>query len=425
MNIRLKNAGAAFARARYRALIAFALVAIQSALFLYLSSYARVTVDVVISTSVLCFIATVIGILILENIRRYPGVEEFSYIIPALIVSYSCLIVVFIMLRLPYSRLMILSTFFINIGGFFILHVFMRRRTRLRIGIVAEGEYQRLADIPGIDWYIFPDANAPIDGLDAVSADLWRDLSDKWERRLASFALLGLPVYHAKHLCESLTGKVEVERLSENNFGTLSPLYAYMGIKHLADWLIALVAIVVLFPAFLVVAIVIKLDSPGPVIFRQTRIGYQGRPFQVFKFRTMTEARQFGEASSERDAAMTKDGDQRITRVGRFLRRTRIDELPQVWNILRGEMSWIGPRPEAEVLSRWYEAEIPFYRYRHIVRPGITGWAQVHQGHVADVDQVREKLHYDFYYIKNFSPWIDFIIVARTIKTLLTGFGSR
>jgi lipopolysaccharide/colanic/teichoic acid biosynthesis glycosyltransferase len=99
--------------------------------------------------------------------------------------------------------------------------------------------------------------------------------------------------------------------------------------------------------------------------------------------------------------------------------------LPQLFNVLRGEMSWIGPRPEAEILARWYENEIPFYRYRHIVRPGITGWAQVHQGHVAHVDEVREKLHFDFYYIKNFSLWVDVIVVARTIRTILTGFGSR
>src|SRR3546814_15010715 len=103
----------------------------------------------------------------------------------------------------------------------------------------------------------------------------------------------------------------------------------------------------------------------------------------------------------------------------RFLRQSRLDELPQIINVLKGEMSWIGPRPEAEVLSQWYEAEIPFYRYRHIVRPGMSGWAQVNQGHVVEVGAVRDKLYYDFYYIKHFSPWIDILIVARTIRTVL------
>jgi lipopolysaccharide/colanic/teichoic acid biosynthesis glycosyltransferase len=102
-----------------------------------------------------------------------------------------------------------------------------------------------------------------------------------------------------------------------------------------------------------------------------------------------------------------------------------IDELPQLINVLRGEMSWIGPRPEAAVLSAWYEKELPFYRYRHIVRPGITGWAQINQGHVAELGEVLGKLHFDFYYIKNFSPWLDLLILIRTVRTVITGLGAR
>jgi lipopolysaccharide/colanic/teichoic acid biosynthesis glycosyltransferase len=114
-----------------------------------------------------------------------------------------------------------------------------------------------------------------------------------------------------------------------------------------------------------------------------------------------------------------------VTRVGRFLRRTRIDELPQIWNILRGEMSWIGPRPEATSLSSWYEGELAFYRYRHIVRPGISGWAQVNQGHVSSIDDVNHKLRFDFYYIKNISYWLDVLIFFKTLRVVLNGFGSK
>jgi lipopolysaccharide/colanic/teichoic acid biosynthesis glycosyltransferase len=167
----------------------------------------------------------------------------------------------------------------------------------------------------------------------------------------------------------------------------------------------------------------IRLDSPGPVLFQQERIGYRGKTFTMFKFRSM--AHEERSSDDPRLWAVTQDEDRRVTRVGRFLRHYRIDELPQIINILRGEMSWIGPRPEAVPLSAWYEKELPFYRYRHIVRPGITGWAQVTQGHVAAVDDVLWKLHYDFYYIKNFSFWVDVLIVARTIRTILTGFGAR
>lgn len=254
-------------------------------------------------------------------------------------------------------------------------------------------------------------------------ADLRADLSDEWDRRLADFALSGVPVYHSKHLNESLTGRVELEHLSENSFGTLSPISAYMTAKHLIDWTVALTVAIVLMPAFLILSVAIMLDSRGSPIFRQRRIGYCGRSFVMWKFRTMTAVA--SGSGDFRAAAMTTANDQRITRIGRFLRQSRLDELPQIVNILKREMSWIGPRPEAEILSQWYEAEIPFYRYRHIVRPGITGWAQVNQGHVAEVDEVRAKLYYDFYYIKNFSPWIDFLICARTVRTMLTGFGAR
>jgi len=121
----------------------------------------------------------------------------------------------------------------------------------------------------------------------------------------------------------------------------------------------------------------------------------------------------------------TIEGDKRITRVGRFLRQYRLDELPQIINILRGDMSWIGPRPEAISLAEWYEREVPFYIYRHIVRPGMSGWAQVHQGNVAAVDAAQLKLEYDFYYIKHFSFWLDAVIVLKTLRAIVTGVGSR
>jgi lipopolysaccharide/colanic/teichoic acid biosynthesis glycosyltransferase len=127
----------------------------------------------------------------------------------------------------------------------------------------------------------------------------------------------------------------------------------------------------------------------------------------------------------DRESAITRDGDDRITRVGRVLRNLRLDEIPQVFNILKFEMSWIGPRPEAEVLSTWYASELPFYPYRHVVKPGISGWAQVNQGHVASMDEVHRKLQYDFYYIKYFSPWLDLLILVRTIRTMLTGDGAK
>jgi len=150
-------------------------------------------------------------------------------------------------------------------------------------------------------------------------------------------------------------------------------------------------------------------------------MGFRGKVFNVIKFRTMTVMND----GEQREASITQAGDQRITKIGHFLRRVRLDELPQIINIIRGEMSWIGPRPEAVSLSAWYELEIPFYRYRHIVRPGITGWAQVNQGHVASLEEIDDKLQYDFFYIKNLSYWLDILIVFRTLRVILSGFGAK
>jgi lipopolysaccharide/colanic/teichoic acid biosynthesis glycosyltransferase len=129
-------------------------------------------------------------------------------------------------------------------------------------------------------------------------------------------------------------------------------------------------------------------------------------------------------AANQHGNDYTVPDDARVTRFGRILRQYRLDELPQIINVLRGEMSWIGPRPEAIALAQWYEREVPFYSYRHIVRPGITGWAQVHQGNVAAPDAARLKLEYDFFYIKNFSFWLDAVIVIKTVRTIITRFGA-
>jgi lipopolysaccharide/colanic/teichoic acid biosynthesis glycosyltransferase len=256
---------------------------------------------------------------------------------------------------------------------------------------------------------------------DAIVADFSTDLPDEWEAFLADSALAGCIVFQVKQLSESLTGRVELEHLSENSFGSLLPARGYFHLKGLIDFLFAVAILPMVLPVMAVIALIIRLDGRGPVLFRQTRVGHAGKHITVHKFRTMHPV----EIEDERKAAITNHDDDRITRAGRMLRQLRLDELPQIFNILKWEMSWIGPRPEAEVLSRWYTTEIPFYRYRHVVKPGISGWAQVNQGHVAEVGEVHRKLQFDFYYIKYFSPWLDLLILLRTIKTMLTGWGAR
>lgn len=373
-------------------------------------------------TAAASFFTVFISSIILRNVASYPGVEASAYFAPAFLITYSILLLTFTMGRIPYSRPQIIASFACAIFIYYFAIVRSIHGRKPCIAVVPVGDIQPLLNEEYADWHILESPDAPLNGAIAVAANLWADLPDEWDRRLADFALQGIPVYHTKHLVESLTGRVELEHLSENTFGTLSPISAYMTLKRVIDTLAAFLVLIVLFPLLAALALVIRLNSSGPAIFRQQRMGYRGQCFTLYKFRTMANG---SPTHDQRDAAMTKDGDNRITSIGRFLRQSRIDELPQLVNVLKGEMSWIGPRPEAMVLSRWYEQEIPFYRYRHIVRPGITGWAQVSQGHVAEVNEVKSKLHYDFYYIKNYSLWIDILIVVRTIRTMLTGFGAK
>lgn len=367
-------------------------------------------------------LALVAGYYSFRRLSRYPGVRASYHIVPSFAASYGAVLAVFFFTRLDYSRVQFLASFALCVLWYYIVYFRLQRQKRLRIGVVPAGEVEMVHKIRDVDWVTLDQGQDDVD-FDAIVADLRADMPDEWERFLADRALEGTLVMHIKQVEESLTGRVAIDHLSENNLGSLIPGIIYGRVKRLGDFVVSAVMLPIIALPLIAVALIIRFDSAGPVLFRQRRMGYRGKPFMMYKFRTMHDRR--GQDSDPRDAAMTLDRDDRVTGPGRLLRRYRIDELPQIINIFKGEMSWIGPRPEAVPLSKWYEAELPFYRYRHIVRPGISGWAQVKQGHVAAVDEVQSKLHYDFYYIKNFSFWLDLLIIAGTIRTILNGFGAR
>ncbi len=373
-------------------------------------------------TQMAALAAALVALVAFRRFTAYPGTRGFAYIIPACSVTFGIAAVLLLGLRLPYSGSMLLTGYVAATAVMFVLWYAGERSGPRRMYFVPSGNLSIIPDTPRVEWIPLTRPELPRDAGGVIVADLRHDHSDEWERLLAAAALSGRPVYHTKQLHESLTGRVEIEHLSENSFGSLIPNRAYHSVKRVVDVVACLLLIPLLALPMLLVAWLIRRDSPGPVFFRQERMGFRGRPFQVVKFRTMTDrpAREADVAT-----AITQADDRRITKLGRFLRRSRIDELPQLVNVLKGEMSWIGPRPEAMPLSRWYEDELPFYVYRHIVRPGITGWAQVNQGHVAELGDVHVKLHYDFYYIKHFSAWLDVLIAMRTLSTMLTGFGAR
>ena len=230
---------------------------------------------------------------------------------------------------------------------------------------------------------------------------------------------MGVEVITRRDWFESILGRVLLSEISRDDLERVKPPRLYVRIKRLLDMGLVLILMPVVLPLALLIGLLIKLDSEGPIIFAQTRIGLHGNEFKMFKFRSMRHS------TEQIVGKFAEDKDTRITRVGRLLRRYRLDELPQALNVLRGQMSLIGPRPEQpEIVTRYLES-IPYYGFRHAVRPGISGWAQVSYGYAASDEEAKTKLEYDFFYIKNMSLWIDTVVFLRTGLTVLTGRGAR
>lgn len=375
------------------------------------------------ATTIGTSLAVLLGLLIYRKVTSLPGTAALLNTVPAFTVSYLTITALFFALRLDFSRYEFAISFGLVIFFMFLLGALAARAKRASFAFIPGGATDELTSLSWINWMRIqsPDDIADIPDVPLVADLRSPALSAAWERCIAEEAIAGRRVFNARQLRESLVGKVEIKHLSENTFGHLAPDSIYAPAKFYLDFLAALCALIFLAPLMLLIALIIRLTSAGPAIFRQERMGYRGKAFTMYKFRSMRMA----EADTSVTSDMTLSDDQRITAIGRFIRRSRIDELPQIINILRGEMSWIGPRPETIRLSEWYEQQIPFYRYRHIVRPGLTGWAQVKQGHVTTVDDVTSKLQYDFFYVKNFSLWLDVLIVINTFRVILTGHGAR
>lgn len=230
---------------------------------------------------------------------------------------------------------------------------------------------------------------------------------------------MGVPTWHISALEEEINGQVTSHYLRTAHMRREQFVTTYARLKRVLDIAAVLVCAVPLLLVSGLVALVVLVDSGRPVLFWQTRVGQDGRSFKMVKFRTMRTD------SEKQGAAFAQTSDQRITRIGHILRKFRLDELPQFWNVLKGDMSIIGPRPEQQTFVERFNQELHLYPVRHWVKPGITGWAQVMHGYAADADETVVKLRHDIYYIKHFSLWLDIRIVAKTVWTMLTGFGAR
>ncbi|MCD6272723.1 MAG: TIGR03013 family PEP-CTERM/XrtA system glycosyltransferase [Deltaproteobacteria bacterium] len=241
-------------------------------------------------------------------------------------------------------------------------------------------------------------------------------------KELLNCRVAGIDVLEGNSFYEMLTGKLIVEQI---NPGWLifskgfKKSFIMRAFKRCTDFFLSLSMLIMFSPLIILTSILIKMDSEGPILFSQERMGQNGIPYDVYKFRSM-----FTDAEKNGPVWATTD-DNRVTRVGKYIRKWRIDEIPQLWNVMIGEMSFVGPRPEREHFVKELEAIIPYYSQRFNVKPGLTGWAQVSYGYGATVDEAIEKLNYDLFYIKNMSIPMDLTVIFRTVKTVLFGEGAR
>ncbi len=232
----------------------------------------------------------------------------------------------------------------------------------------------------------------------------------------------GIPILEGETFYEELTGKIIVEKINPSwlifHEGFQKSRLMMVG-KRLIATMASTFGLLVSLPVICLTSILIKLDSPGPVFFKQERVGKDGKIFTLIKFRSMR-------SDAEKDGAKwAKKDDDRVTRIGRIIRKLRIDEIPQMWNVLKGDMSFVGPRPERPIFVEQLRKQIPYYDQRHTVHPGITGWAQINYPYGASVEDAKEKLKYDLYYIKHMSVVLDLYIILKTVKTILFREGSR
>lgn len=350
--------------------------------------------------------------------KRYPQRHPVSLILPATVLVYGSIFAGLLLTRTSYSLSIILVSFLVTVL-LLIAEILVRNRLRdSQFFIVPIGDFSGLEDSTHYKFFTLSMPQIPNGRVDGVVADFSMSAHPGWQAFIADCVLKGIPVFSASELRESLTGKVDTAHLVVNNLGSLQPMQPILIIKRLIDLSFLLITAPLTLPIMLIIGAWISLDSPGGPFFIHERVGKGGKLFNMIKFRTMY--------LHDQPAGYTPEGtDPRITPAGRIIRGCRLDELPQFWNVIKGEMSLVGPRPESKALAEWYMRDVPFFAYRHVVSPGITGWAQVMQGYAVGVEELKLKLAYDLFYIKNFSLWLELLIWFKTLRVMITRHGAR
>ncbi|HBV76731.1 MAG TPA: UDP-glucose lipid carrier transferase [Vibrio sp.] len=323
------------------------------------------------------------------------------------------------MLRIDYSRTFLIQGFLVSFVWLYTTTYIRKNAKKLCLYAIPNFDLEPLKKHKNINLFVVDENSQLSEIKHGLVVDLHHNITAEQEKFIADCSINNIRVFHSESIREIVEGKVQTQHLSENSIGTLQPNPIYFHVKRIWESILIIASLPITLPIMFITAILIKIENPGPAMFYQERVGQGGKVFKIYKFRSMTVRHK--DAKSK----FATEEQARVTRIGKVIRKVRIDELPQFLNVLKGEMALIGPRPEQQSFVKQFEQEIPFYGYRHMVKPGITGWAQTVQGYTDDVDSTREKLAHDLYYIKHLSIWLDINIVFKTIKTMMTGFGAK
>ena len=340
-----------------------------------------------------------------------------GYVAPVAAITYAAIAVLLLLLRSDYSRVQLFGSGVLTIVWMAAIAQLRSRYLIRNYAVVPSSLLPQMPETPACHWLTYEEVEAAGVRVDAMVADLGPDLTEAQASALAGAAIAGVPVLDRRYIVETLTGRTPLGGLTPNEFGALLPSRQYLVIRRGLELLLTVLVLPILLPIIALVALLVRLDSSGPIFFLQNRVGRRGRVFRMIKFRTMYH--------NAGGPSFTSTADKRVTRLGGTLRRYRLDEVPQLVNVLRGDMSWVGPRPEALTLDEEYVRDIPHFALRGIVRPGVTGWAQINQGYAHEAEEMRHKLEYDLYYLKHCSLWLDVMIVLRTFAVLFGGAGAR
>ena len=372
--------------------------------------------DNIQNTLFACVLLSVFSLWFTQKMRRLAFQSDLQLLLLSFVGAALALTPLFLALRIPYSLEAFGLFVPLYLTGSGLILAFLKS-SRLTIGTFNQqllGELSSFGDVK----LVADVKTAENAKLDYVVGRMNNPDQDE-KVFLQKLIIRGrVPVVSRRSFIEFATGQVTSDDLPDLASIHLKDKLAFLQLKNLFDFALSIPIGLVFLVLFLPIALIIKIDSPGPVFFVQKRVGFRGATFSLIKFRTMTDDKNYQKNLGSRDNA-------RITRMGGFLRKSRFDELPQVINVLRGEMSWIGPRPETVKLSKKYAKLVPNFRLRHLVKPGVTGWAQVHQGYTFGEDEFAEKVKFDLYYIKYFSFSLDVLIAFRTLSIILFRTGAR